>query len=359
MKKVKCGVLGAGWWGTFAHIPGIIGHPQAELVAIQSRNADEARKVAEAFGVCHACQTDDELLAIEDLDAVVVSSTPNMHYAQARAALERGLHVLVEKPMTLTAAEARELALLASKKRLQLLISCPWHFTPHALEARKRIRAGEVGEVRMISILMTNPVARLIKGLDTSPTHGTPFIEPNPGSYSDPAVAGGGQVYTQISHVAAYLSYLLDSSASEIFARFHKDGSAVDIYDTLNIAMECGALISIASTGATSLSERAFELRVFGTREIIYLELWKGTMSVLEIEGDRRSDLGQLSPDQIYPHEAPVKNLIDSVLGLAENLSPGWLGVAAMEIIEAACRSARTGRNVKVSMPGAKQWASI
>ncbi len=353
MKKVKCGVIGAGWWATFAHIPGILGHPHADLVAVQKRNADEARRVAKAFGVPHACQTVDELLAIEELDAVVVSTTPNVHYVQTRAALDRGLHVLVEKPMTLTAAQASELVALASKKRVQLLISCPWHFTPHALEARKRIRDGEIGEVRMISILMTNPVARLIKGLDTSPTHGTPFLEPRPRSYSDPAVAGGGQIYTQISHVVAYVSFLLDSRPGQVFARFHNDGSAVDIYDTLNIAMENGTLVSIASTGATSLSERTYEFRVFGTRSMLYLELWKGTMSAFEIEADRRTDLPQLPPDQVYPHEAPVKNLIDSVLGNAENGSPGWLGEAAMEVIEAACQSARSGANVTVRSKGA------
>ncbi len=361
MDRVRCGVIGAGWWGTFAHIPAILRHPRAELIAIQNPDPSAARKVVDAFGIPRACHTAEELLALPDLNAVVVSSTPNLHYVQARAALERGLHVLVEKPMTLTAAEATELVAFANHKGLHLLVSCPWHYTSHALEARKRIRDGELGEIRMMSILMTNPVARLIKGLDTVPTHGTSLsvLASRPNSYSDPAVAGGGQIYTQVSHVAAYLPYLLGVRPRQVFARFHNDGARLDIYDTLNITMANGTLVSIASTGATSLSQRTYEVRIFGTRAMIYLELWRGTMTVFEIEADRRIDLPELSPREIYPHESPATNLIDSILGVSENLAPGWLGAAAIEVIEAASQSAKTGAEVRVGTEGPEPCASF
>ena len=137
MKKVSIGVIGAGWWGTFAHIPAIKSHPYAELVAVQSREKALAKKIAGDFGATHACTGVEEILAIKELDAVIVASTPNVHFAQARAALESGLHVLVEKPMTFTADEARELVETAAKKKLQLLVSCPWHFTAHGIEARR------------------------------------------------------------------------------------------------------------------------------------------------------------------------------------------------------------------------------
>src|SRR6185312_7489330 len=114
--KVKLGIVGAGWWATTAHIPALQAHPSAEIVAVQKRKRDEARAVAEDFGIANACTTMDEVLAVPDLDAVIITSTPNMHYDQAKAALERGLHVLLEKPMTFTAAEAEELVQLAASK---------------------------------------------------------------------------------------------------------------------------------------------------------------------------------------------------------------------------------------------------
>ncbi|MGB8479821.1 MAG: Gfo/Idh/MocA family oxidoreductase [Acidobacteriaceae bacterium] len=348
-EKIKCGVIGAGWWATFAHIPALIAHPLAELVAIQKRDPAGVRKVADDFGIPHACTTIDELLAIEGLDAVVVSSSPNMHYEQAALALRHGKHLLIEKPMTLTTAQASELQQLASEQHLQLLISCPWHYTPHAPIAQRLVRDGYLGKIRMISVLMTNPVSHLIRGTSTQPTHGTstPYLAPEQGTYSDPAVAGAGQIYAQVCHAAAYIAFLTGMRTAEVFARFHNDGALLDIYDTLNLKMEDGSLVSIASTGATSLDRRDFELRVFGTNGMLFLDLWKGYMEFCGMSGG--CDIYPALQDaDIYPHEAPAKNLIDSIIDPARNHSPGRLGVAAMEVIEAACVSARSGKNIFV-----------
>src|ERR1035441_8276770 len=118
-ERIKCGVIGAGWWATYAHIPALLAHPAAELVAIQKRDPHRARKVADDFGVPVACTSVAELLAIEGLQAVVVSSSPNRHYDHAHAALTRGKHVLIEKPMTMTAAEAAQLVDLAQEHNVQ------------------------------------------------------------------------------------------------------------------------------------------------------------------------------------------------------------------------------------------------
>ena len=348
--RIKCGVLGAGWWATFAHIPALLSHPRAELVAIQKNDRERARKVAADFGVPHACTTAAELLAVDGLQAVVVSSSPNLHYEHARAALEAGKHVLIEKPMTFTAGQARRLLELANQRNLQFLISCPWHYTSHAAAAQRLIREGRLGALRMISVLMTNPVSRLIRGEDTAPTHNgqAPYLQPKNGTYSDPAISGGGQIYTQVCHVAAYLSFLTGTPASEVFARFHNDGAQLDIYDTLNIRMGDGTLATIASTGATSLNLRTYEVRIFGTEGLLYMDLWQGTMELTRMSGEIES-YPQLAAHETYPHQAPALNLIDAVIDPSCNRSPASLGVAAMEMIEAACISAKSGQNVPIA----------
>jgi len=348
--KVRCGVIGAGWWGTYAHIPALLEHPDARLVAIQTCGHEEALKVAKDFGVPRAYSSYEEMLAEEQLDAVVVSSSPNLHFEQARAALLKGLHVLVEKPMTFTAAQARELVSLAAQSGRQLLISAPWHYTRHGQQARKLIAAGQLGEVRLINILMTNPVAHLIRGVGAEPTHAheEPYLKPRPGTYSDPQVAGAGQIYTQGSHAAAYLTFLTGSRPSQVFARFHNDGSSLDIYDALNIQMENGCLVSLASTGATSINRRDFEVRIYGAGGMLFLELWQGSMKFVPLDGTAASDFPALSADEIYPDRAPARNLIDCANNPEVNLSPGTLGLAAMEVIEAACLSARSGENITI-----------
>lgn len=349
--NVNVGIIGVGWWASYAHVPAVQNHPRATLRSVQKRDVAAARKVADHFGVEHAFGRFEDLLADDALDAVIIASTPNAHFAQARAALEAGLHVLVEKPMTMAADQARQLVELAQTRELQLLISCPWHYTAHGVEARRLIAAGALGRIQMISVLMTNPIDGLLRGESTDVTHGSgALLSPDKGSYSDPAIAGGGQIYCQVSHAAAYLSYLTGARATDVFARFENAGAAVDLYDAVNMKMTDGSIVSMASTGVTPLGQRHYEVRVFGTKAVLSLELWQGSMSVCAFDGTK-TDFPPLTAAEIYPERSPAINLIDAALGVADNGSPGSLGHAAMDVIEAACESARTGLPARLEQP--------
>ncbi|MCL5995089.1 MAG: Gfo/Idh/MocA family oxidoreductase [Chloroflexi bacterium] len=360
MEKVRMAVIGAGWWGTAAHIPAIKQHPLAELVAVQARTLDKAQKIATDFGVPRACTSIDEVLAIEGLQAVVVSTTPNVHYEQTRAALERGLHIVIEKPMTITVAEAQALVDLADQKGLQLVISCPWHYNAHAIEARRLVESGALGRMKMVSLLMTNNVAGLYQGLPWDKAHRVdrekhperlPYRMPGQASYSDPAVAGGGHIYTQISHVAAFLGFLTHADPVEVFARFDNAGTHVDVYDAIDARLADGTLVTIASHGLPMPGDSRFEIRAFGDRGALSLDLVKGTLEFHDIEGN-----AQRYPDipagERYLLRKPAQNLVDTILGQASNGSPAIFGLYAMKIIEAASKSASTCQNIRVSQLG-------
>ena len=164
---------------------------------VHHRDRTVAQRIAAEFGVPGAAASLAEALDREPLDAVVISSTPNVHFAQAKAALQRGLHVLIEKPMTITAAEAGELVLLAQSRGVHFLLSGPWHYTAHAAAAQQLVRSSALGDIKMISVLMTNHCLGIYRGLpwdrDADPTH----LPPEPGTFADPAVSGGGQIYTR------------------------------------------------------------------------------------------------------------------------------------------------------------------
>lgn len=349
-ENLNVGIIGAGWWATLAHIPSIQSHSNGSVYAVQCRTKEKADRVARDFDVPHSCTSVDALLDLPELDAVVIATTPNVHYVQAKAALEAGKHVLLEKPMTFTVAESRELCDLADAKGVQLLISCPWHFTAHGIAAREMIHSGKLGDIRMMSILMTNPIDKLLTGVNTAPTYAMDkvYVEPNKGSYNDPAIAGGGQIYGQVSHAAAYITFLTGLRATEVYAKFDYAGSPNDIYDALTITLENGCLVSLASTAATPLIERNYEVRVYGTRGILLLELWKGTCEFIPFEGERER-LPDLDAEDTYPDRSPARNLIDAVLGLAPNGSNGRLGLASMEVIEAATESAHSGQAVHIT----------
>ena len=319
MKKVRFAVIGAGWWATTAHLPVLKTHPDVELVAVQSLDANRVEQIAKDFGAARALTSWQDVLSIEGLDAVVIASTPNMHYQQALAALERDLHLLLEKPVTFTALEAAKLVKLAQQKGAHFVVDYPFHYTRHVIEAQRLIAEGALGDVRMLSILMTDECLGLYQGLPWTEIFGDgftpdceplPYLEPGRQSYSDPAIAGGGQIYSQVSHVAALVTFLTGRQAVEVFARFDNTGANVDVYNVVNVKLEGGAIVGIASTGATRKTKRLLSLVVYGTDGVIHLDLFEGTMLFQKMDGTSR-EYPRLASEELYPTGKPVENLID------------------------------------------------
>ena len=110
MKHVRLGFIGAGWWATAYHLPQLTARDDVEMAALCRLGRAELTEVRDRFGFRFATEDYRELLD-QPLDAVVISSPHGLHYQHAKAALERGLHVMVEKPMTLRASEAWELVI--------------------------------------------------------------------------------------------------------------------------------------------------------------------------------------------------------------------------------------------------------
>jgi predicted dehydrogenase len=214
-----------------------------------------------------------------------------------------------------------------------------------------------MGQPKLISILLTNFTLGLYHGFPWEQVFGrnptmqnsaTPYLKPEQSSYSDPATAGGGQIYCQVSHAAAYIGFLTGSPVREVFARFDNAGTAVDVHNSLSIKLEDGTLVSLASTGAPPLSDRQYEVRIYGTQGMILLELWKGKMEFHDIDCNV-TPYPDIPAEDIYPLLSPACNFIDAITGNAPNGSPATLGLYAMNIIEAACQSAASDRNIVLS----------
>jgi len=175
-----------------------------------------------------------------------------------------------------------------------------------------------------------------------------PYMAPNQDSYGDPAVAGGGQIYAQVSHAVGYLAYLTGDEPVSVQAFFDNGGSDVDIYDTINVKMAKGTIVSIGASGNIGGATRRMVVNAYGTKGVLELELFYGKMRFWSFAtGEQKfSDLPEA---ELYPKEAPAQNLVDVALGEAANLSPGTIGLTSMRIIDAACQSAREGGVVTLS----------
>ena len=119
--------------------------PGAELAAVGSRSGARARAFAQEFGAAAAYGSYEELVADPDVDVVYIASPHALHLEHARLAFEAGKHVLCEKPLTLSVAEAEEMIALAGEHD-RFLMEAMWTAChPVILELRRRLRAGDFG----------------------------------------------------------------------------------------------------------------------------------------------------------------------------------------------------------------------
>src|SRR5258708_4607770 len=105
-RKARVAVVGAGWWSTYTHIPGLQANPDAELVAICDVDEQKLRAAAEQYQIASSYTRVSDLLRREKLDGVVIGVHHAAHYEVAKTILEHGLPIMLEKPMVLRAKDA-------------------------------------------------------------------------------------------------------------------------------------------------------------------------------------------------------------------------------------------------------------
>lgn len=126
MSKLRCAVIGVGYLGRF-HAQKYAAIPEVELVGVFDQNSEQAQIVAREFGV-HAFENLSTL--VQHVDLVSIAASTPVHYVLAKFCLEQGLHVLLEKPMTLNLNEARELIECAKSNDVILQIGHLERFNP-------------------------------------------------------------------------------------------------------------------------------------------------------------------------------------------------------------------------------------
>ena len=142
---VKIGVLGAGAWAEFAHLPGYKRDPRCELVAIADPMADRAHAFAEHFGIPHVYSSHEELIARADIDVVDVCTPSATHFELSWAALSAGKHVLCEKPVAYDFTETRRAAALARDMGVKTKLGFTFRYSPAMQYMKELIVNGYVG----------------------------------------------------------------------------------------------------------------------------------------------------------------------------------------------------------------------
>lgn len=217
--------------------------------AVCSRKEETGRALAERFGVGKVYTKLEDMLADPEIDWVYVASPNSLHYAQTKAALKSGKHVICEKPFAPTRAQAEELAALAEKKGLFLFEGITTLFLPHF--ARIREKLAEIGPVRQVSCTFCQHSSKY----DALKAGQTPNV-------FNPAFAGGALMDINLYNL--YFVYGLFGMPDKLtyHARRHENGidlGGVAVLEYPGFVAQCtGAKDCKSENGAHIIGEKGF-----------------------------------------------------------------------------------------------------
>lgn len=350
MTKFRVGVIGAGSIAQ-AHLEAYAGHPDVELVAISDINLQRAQSVADTYGAKRAYGDPHELLADDDVDGVSVCTWNNSHATWTIAAIKAGKHVLVEKPISRTFAEAQEIQREVERSDRVVQVGFVRRHSPNCQVLKSFIDAGELGDIYYAK-------ASCIRRMG------------NPGGwFADKELAGGGPLLDIGIHVLDLCWYLMGSPKATAVSGntynvlgnranittmpryrvsdYDPDKNSVEDMANAVVRFENGSSLLLDCSFSLHATKDSLDVSVYGDKGGADLEpsLQIATEmhdSVINITPQISS--GTLELGKAFSNE--IANFVDAGLGRAESIAPAWHGVEIVKILEGIYASAESGKEV-------------
>jgi len=348
-RRLRLGFIGAGWWSTTCYMPLLRARGDVDFVGVCGLDRAVLERCKRDFGFTHATTDYHELLRL-DLDAVIVASPHIFHAEHAVAALRAGCHVMVDKPMATSAADARRIVAVAKQTRRHVVVPCGWQYRPVGRAAKEWMSRGAVGEVEFVLCHMASPLRNLFsgQGFDFA---ADAYVPANLSTWADPRVAAGGYGQGQLPHSIGLMLWLTGLRPKDVFGRMSKPGSKVDLYDAMILGYSGGAIGTISGAATLPLdTPGSFQLdvRIFGTKGMLHVDIARDHVSFHGHNG-RHVTAPLRRGDGAYQCDGPPNEFVDLALGRTrENHSPAIVAMHAVEILDAAYRSVRSGRAEKI-----------
>jgi predicted dehydrogenase len=342
---IRVGIIGAGWWAAYAHVPALKATGHVELAAACRRSPERLREFAEKTGVQRMFTNVEEMLSTVELDAVIVCSPHALHYEHVKTALQHGLHVLTDKPLALRTSEAEELIHLAASRDRMLAV-----YFGHAYDARNRyvarqLREGALGRlIHAEAVYFANPDALGFFSDQEWGENDQFVIEPTH-FRADPALGGGGYLQDVGNHVLSALLIGTGLRATEVSATM--DNADLDLRSTISLKFEGGAIGTV--TVCADVRPPVSGYWDHGWYSFVGDKgtYWKDAVS----DPLRYRAWGQepttVPLDDLPPPTNPDENFIQALRGEADLIAPAKQAIEVVRVMEAAYQSARTGRTVR------------
>jgi len=261
-----------------------------------------------------------------NLDAAFIITPHKYHFEQAKACLEAGLDVLLEKPMVMNADEARSLIKTRDETGNLLVVSFNGSLSPNIRTAVDILRSGDLGEVLTIHATVWQDWKAKTTGLWRQ----------------DPVIAGGGFMFDTGAHLLNTVSDLIGEDFSDVSAYLDKRGTDVDILGAIMARTKSGVLLTLSGCGEAILSCHS-DVRIFCTKAIVRTDVW-GNFLEVQYDGDEA-----LSPVETPVSQGQWQQFLE-VRGGAPNPCPPEVGLRMARLWDAVKASAeQDGAPVRLS----------
>ena len=355
MKKVRLGLIGAGWWGTAHHLPTARNREEVIMDSVSRLGKKELDIVKKEFNFEFASENYLEVIERKP-DGIIVSSPHTLHYEHSIAALKAGIPVLCEKPMTTSAEEARDLVSTAKNNNVHLMMSHGWHYLNLVQKAKKYMDENIIGNIEYLVCVLSSPVRDLLEGKGLDLAGQKVLFPPENNTWADPVRAGGGYGYAQLTHILGLTFLLADIVPQKVFSFCSSPKSEVEIYNSISLQCEDGIIATFSGSASHKNNRFKSLVRIYGSKGELELELDKETTLTLNIDN---KGYNVLKDSELQKHKEkpgtnaslgdptgfqPTNNFIDLISGKSEvNWSPGIVGMRSIEVLDAAYRSSKSG----------------
>ncbi|MEZ4415069.1 MAG: Gfo/Idh/MocA family oxidoreductase [Gemmatimonadota bacterium] len=331
---IRIGILGTGAVSQVAHLPLLAGRDDVEVVAVSDTDSLKAREVASRFEIGQVLD-DADLIGDDGIDAVVVATPNHVHEAQALAALNAGKHVLVERPIALTAAGAQRLIDAAKANDRALMVGLSHRYRPDVTALRSFVAGGELGPVYSVSGSVLNRKVALAR---------TPWRQRR-------AEAGGGALMdlgVQLLDLCLWLvgyPEVARVTAVTLTGDYEVEDAAVLLAES-----DSGIAISLEASWSLFADSDQYHARVLGREG----SGWLPPLTMHRQLGGRPLDVTPRQSTKENLYLAGYRRLLDRFAGMVigeRALERSEEQVRLMRVIEAAYRSAREQREIREIEP--------
>ena len=261
-----------------------------------------------------------------ELDAALIITPHAFHFAQASACLEAGLDVLLEKPMVLTADEARDLIAIRDRTGRLLVVAFQGSLSPQVREASRLLRSGELGPILNISATVWQDWATITTGTWRQ----------------EPTLSGGGFLFDTGAHMLNTVADLAGEDFSEVAAWMEDDGRPVDIRAAVMGRLASGALVTMNACGSAIPSCHS-DIRVFTSGAILRTGIWGETLEIQRHGAAALRKVRSVAGIQVWEQFLNVRS------GVVPNPSPPEVGLRMARLWDAIRESAsRAGAVVRL-----------